>query len=70
MINKELIQEHIALKNKRGFTDKKYDTFFDGKVLQICFYSKGCDNFRKKLINLAVEGVVKNDSKIKCFRGR
>lgn len=42
MINKELIQEHIALKNKRGFTDKEYDTFFDGKVLQICFYSKGC----------------------------
>ena len=42
MMDKELIKEHIALKNKRGFTNKKYDTFFDGKVLQICFYSKGC----------------------------
>ena len=35
---KELIKE----KNKQGFTNKKYDTFFDGKVLQICFYSIGC----------------------------
>ena len=26
----------------KGFTNKKYNTFFDGKVLQICFYSKGC----------------------------
>ena len=42
MINKELVKEHIRLKNNRGFTNKKYDTFFDGKVLQICFYSKGC----------------------------
>ena len=42
MMDKELIKEHIAIKNRRGFTNKKYDTFFDGKVLQICFYSKGC----------------------------
>ena len=41
-MNKELIQNHIKEKNKQGFTNKKYDTFFDGKVLQICFYSIGC----------------------------
>ena len=41
-MNKELIQNHIIEKNKQGFTNKKYDTFFDGKVLQICFYSVGC----------------------------
>lgn len=41
-MNRELIQEHINQKNMQGFTDKKYDTYFDGKVLQICFYSKGC----------------------------
>lgn len=41
-MNKELIQNHIEEKNKQGFTNKKFDTFFDGKVLQICFYSKGC----------------------------
>lgn len=33
---------HIEEKKKEGFTNKKYDTFFDGKVLQICFYSTGC----------------------------
>ena len=33
---------HIKEKSQQEFTDKKYDTFFDGKVLQICFYSKGC----------------------------
>lgn len=41
-MNKEMIQNHIKEKNKQGFTNKKYDTFFDGKVLQICFYSIGC----------------------------
>lgn len=41
-MNRELIQTHIKEKNMQGFTNKKYDTFFDGKVLQICFYSKGC----------------------------
>lgn len=41
-MNKELIQMHIKEKNKQEFTNKKYDTFFDGKVLQICFYSIGC----------------------------
>lgn len=41
-MNKELIQNHIKEKNTQGFTNKKFDTFFDGKVLQICFYSKGC----------------------------
>lgn len=42
MINKELIKNHIKEKNKQGFTNKKFDTFFDGRVFQICFYSKGC----------------------------
>lgn len=41
-MNKELIQNHIKEKNMQGFTNKKYNTFFDGKVLQICFYSIGC----------------------------
>ena len=41
-MNKELIYNHIKEKNKQGFTNKKFNTFFDGKVLQICFYSKGC----------------------------
>lgn len=41
-MNRELIQEHIKEKTMQGFTDKKYDTYFDGKVLQVCFYSKGC----------------------------
>ena len=27
-MNKELIQNHIKEKNKQGFTNKKYDTFF------------------------------------------
>ncbi len=41
-MNKELIQNHMKEKNKQGFTNQKYATFFDGKVLQICFYSTGC----------------------------
>ena len=41
-LNQELIKIHIQEKQNQGFTDKKYDTFFDGKVLQICFFSKGC----------------------------
>ena len=41
-MDKELIKKHIKEKSVQEFTDKKYDTFFDGKVLQICFYSKGC----------------------------
>ena len=41
-MNKKIIKEHIALKTMKGFTNQKYETFFDGKVLQICFYSKGC----------------------------
>ena len=41
-LNQELIEMHIEEKQKQGFTDKKYDTFFDGRVLQICFFSKGC----------------------------
>lgn len=41
-LNQELIKIHMQEKQKQGFTDKKYDTFFDGKVLQICFFSKGC----------------------------
>lgn len=41
-MDKELIQNHIKEKSKQGYTNKKYDTFFDGKVLQICFYSIGC----------------------------
>ena len=41
-MDKELIETHIKLKDTHGFTDKKYDTFFDGRVLQICFYSTGC----------------------------
>lgn len=41
-MNKELIQNHMKEKSKQGYTNKKYDTFFDGKVLQICFYSIGC----------------------------
>ncbi len=41
-MNRELIQNHIKEKSKKAFTNKKYDTFFDGKVLQICFYSVGC----------------------------
>ena len=41
-MNKELVQNHIKEKSEQGFTNKKFDTFFDGKVLQICFYSKGC----------------------------
>ena len=41
-MNKELIQNHIREKSKQGFTNKKYNIFFDGKVLQICFYSVGC----------------------------
>ncbi len=41
-MDKELIKEHIKEKSKQTFTNKKYDTFFDGKVLQICFYSVGC----------------------------
>ncbi len=41
-LNQELIKIHMQEKQNQGFTDKKYDTFFDGKVLQICFFSKGC----------------------------
>ncbi len=41
-MNKELIQNHMQERSKQGYTNKKYDTFFDGKVLQICFYSIGC----------------------------
>ena len=41
-MDKKLIEEHIKIKNMQGFTQKKFNTFFDGKVLQICFYSKGC----------------------------
>lgn len=41
-LNQELIEMHIEEKQKQGFTDRKYDTFFDGRVLQICFFSKGC----------------------------
>ena len=41
-MDKELIQNHKKEKSKQGYTNKKYDTFFDGKVLQICFYSIGC----------------------------
>ena len=41
-LNQELIENHIQEKRNQGFTYKKYDTFFDGKVLQICFFSKGC----------------------------
>lgn len=41
-LDKKMIETHITEKAKQGFTQKKYNTFFDGKVLQICFYSKGC----------------------------
>lgn len=41
-LNQKLIKIHRQEKQNQGFTDKKYDTFFDGKVLQICFFSKGC----------------------------
>lgn len=41
-LNQELIKIHMQEKQNQGSTDKKYDTFFDGKVLQICFFSKGC----------------------------
>lgn len=40
--NKELIQTYNKEKKKEGFTEQKYSTFFDGRVLQICFLSKGC----------------------------
>ncbi len=41
-LDKDLIKIHIENKSSQGFTDKKYNTFLDGRVLQICFYSTGC----------------------------
>lgn len=41
-ISKELIKTHIEEKESQGYTERKYDTFFDGRVFQICFYSTGC----------------------------
>ena len=41
-LNKEMIDIHIKARENQEFTDEKYCTFFDGKVLQICFLSKGC----------------------------
>lgn len=41
-MNKKLILNHTEQKKSQGYTNKKFDTFFDGKVLQICFYSVGC----------------------------
>ncbi len=41
-MDKKIIEQHIKEKSKQEFTNKKYSTFYDGKVLQICFYSKGC----------------------------
>lgn len=41
-LDKKLIATHIKEKKLQGYTEKKYSTFFDGKVLQICFYSIGC----------------------------
>lgn len=41
-MDKRLIELHIKEKNKKKFTNKKYGTFLDNNILQICFYSKGC----------------------------
>lgn len=41
-MDKKLIEEHVKERKKRGFTNERFNTFYDGKVLQICFYSKGC----------------------------
>lgn len=41
-LNKKLILDHIKAKKSQGYTNKKYNTFFDGRVLQICFCSTGC----------------------------
>lgn len=46
-LNDELIKIHIEEKENLEITDKKYTVFFDGKVLQICFFSTGC-KFSKK----------------------
>ena len=45
-MDKVLIQNHMKEKSKQGYTNKKYDTFFDGKVLQIYQYV-----IRKTMIN-------------------
>lgn len=41
-LDRELIQTHIEEKKKKAYTSEKYGTFFDGRTLQICFFSKGC----------------------------
>ncbi len=43
MMDKELIKEHIALKNKRGFTNKKYDTFLMVKYYKYVSIVKDVD---------------------------
>lgn len=41
-MDNNLIISHINEKNKQEYTNKKYGTYYDGKTLQICFYSTGC----------------------------
>ena len=41
-MDNDLIKSHISEKNNREYTNKKYGTYYDGKTLQICFYSTGC----------------------------
>ena len=41
-MDNNLIKSHIKEKNKQEYTNKKYGTYYDGKTLQICFYSTGC----------------------------
>ena len=41
-LSKSQILMHINEKKKKRYTNKKFNVFFDGKVLQLCFYSKGC----------------------------
>lgn len=41
-MDRKLIEAQIEEKSKKRFTNKKYSTFLDNNILQICFYSTGC----------------------------
>lgn len=41
-MDNNLIKSHIKEKNNQEYTNQKYGTYYDGKTLQICFYSTGC----------------------------